>query len=79
MAAAGMVAWGCSALVIFGIASYVVFEGLKRWRVGLRLSALDESLLYDDGVTVEVITDAPPGSSVIGGAVAEFVEDRSGG
>lgn len=79
MAAAGMVAWGCSALIIFGIGSYVVFEGLKRWRVGLRLSALDESLLYDDGVTVEVITDAPPGSSVIGGAVAEFVEDRSGG
>lgn len=79
MAAAGMVAWGCSALIIFGIGSYVVFEGLKRWRVGLRLSALDESLLYDDGVTVEVITDAPPGSSVIGGAVAEFVEDHSGG
>jgi hypothetical protein len=76
MAAAGMVAWGCSALVIFGLASYVVFEGLKRWRVGLRLSSLDESLLYDDGVSVEVITDAPPGSTLVGGTVAEFVGDR---
>jgi len=74
MAAAGMVAWGCSAMVLFGVASYVVFEGLKRWRVGLRLSALDESLLSDDGVSVEVITDAPTGSSMVGGMVAEFVE-----
>jgi hypothetical protein len=76
MAAANMVAWGCSAVVLFGVASYVVFEGLKRWRVGLRLSALDESLLYDDGVSVEVITDAPTGSSIVGGVVAEFVEDH---
>jgi hypothetical protein len=76
MAAADMVAWCCSAVVLFGVASYVVFEGLKRWRVGLRLSALDESLLYDDGVSVEVITDAPTGSSIVSGVVAEFVEDH---
>ncbi len=76
MAAAGMVEWGCSALVVFGVASYVVFEGLKRWRVGLRLSGLNESLLYDDGVSVEIITDAPTGSSMVGGVVAEFVEDN---
>ncbi len=78
MAAAGMVAWGCSVVVLFGVASYVVFEGLKRWRVGLRLSALDESLLYDDGVSVEVITDAPAGSGMVSGVVAEFVEDNRG-
>ena len=54
----------------------MVFEGLKRWRVGLRLSALDESLLYDDGVSVEVITDAPAGSGMVSGVVAEFVEDN---
>jgi len=69
-----MVAWLCSALVIFGIASYVFFELLKRWRVGLRLSALDESLLHDDGVSVEVITDTPVGSSMVGGVVAEYVD-----
>ena len=70
-----MVAWGCAAVVILGLAAYVFFEVLKRWRVGLRLSALDESLLYDDGVSVEVITDTPPGSSTVGGVVAEFVEE----
>ena len=76
MAIAGdVVAWGCSVLVILGLAWYVFYEVLKRWRVGLRLSALDESLLYDDGVSVEVITDTPNGSSIVGGAVAEFVED----
>jgi len=69
-----LVAWLCSALVIFGIASYVFFELLKRWRVGLRLSALDESLLHDDGVSVEVITDTPVGSSMVGGVVAEYVD-----
>ena len=74
--AGDVVAWGCSALVILGVASYVFYEVLKRWRVGLRLSALDESLLYDDGVSVEVITDIPMGSSLVGGVVAEFVEDQ---
>ena len=59
-----------------GVGSYIVFEILKRWRVGLRLSALDESLLHDEVVTVEVVTDAPQGSSFVAGAVAEFVEDR---
>ena len=73
-AAGGLVAWLCSGLVIFGIASYVFFELLKRWRVGLRLSALDESLLHDDGVSVEVITDTPVGSSMVGGVVAEYVD-----
>ena len=68
--------WGCNTIVILGVASYIVFEILKRWRVGLRLSALDESLLHDEVVTVEVVTDAPQGSSFVAGAVAEFVEDR---
>ena len=69
-------AWGCNTIVILGVGSYIVFEILKRWRVGLRLSALDESLLYDEVVTVEMVTDAPQGSSFVAGAVAEFVEDR---
>ena len=69
-------AWGCNTIVILGVGSYIVFEILKRWRVGLRLSALDESLLHDEVVTVEMVTDAPQGSSFVAGAVAEFVEDR---
>tara|TARA_B100001741_G_scaffold934_1_gene786 strand:+ start:227 stop:466 length:240 start_codon:yes stop_codon:yes gene_type:complete len=69
-------AWGCNTIVILGVGSYIVFEIVKRWRVGLRLSALDESLLNDEVVTVEMVTDAPQGSSFVAGAVAEFVEDR---
>ena len=73
---ASIAAWGCNTIVILGVGSYIVFEILKRWRVGLRLSALDESLLHDEVVTVEVVADAPQGSSFVAGAVAEFVEDR---
>tara|TARA_B100001029_G_scaffold144502_1_gene124535 strand:+ start:507 stop:746 length:240 start_codon:yes stop_codon:yes gene_type:complete len=73
---ASIAAWGCNTIVILGVGSYIVFEILKRWRVGLRLSALDESLLQDEVVTVEMVTDAPQGSSFVAGAVAEFVEDR---
>ena len=73
---ASIAAWGCNTIVILGVGSYIVFEILKRWRVGLRLSALDEILLNDEVVTVEVVTDAPQGSSFVAGAVAEFVEDR---
>ena len=73
---ASIAAWGCNTIVILGVGSYIVFEILKRWRVGLRLSALDESLLNDEVATVEVVTDAPQGSSFVAGAVAEFVEDR---
>ena len=73
---ASIAAWGCNTIVILGVGSYIAFEILKRWRVGLRLSALDESLLNDEVVTVEIVTDAPQGSSFVAGAVAEFVEDR---
>ena len=38
---ATIAAWGCNTIVILGVGSYIVFEILKRWRVGLRLSALD--------------------------------------
>ena len=69
-------AWGCNTIVILGVGSYIVFEILKWWSVGLRLSALDESLLNEEVVTVEMVTDAPQGSSFVAGAVAEFVEDR---
>lgn len=70
-----MAAWACSIFVLITITTYVIFEGLKRWRVGLRLAALDESLLNDDGVNVEEIMDVPVGSNIVAGLVAEFVED----
>ena len=73
---ASVAAWGCNTIVILGVVSYIVFEILKRWRVGLRLSDLDESLLRDEVVTVEMVTDAPKGTSFVAGAVAEFVDDR---
>ena len=73
---ASVAAWVCNTIVILGVVSYIVFEILKRWRVGLRLSALDESLLRDEVVTVEMVTDAPQGTSFVAGAVAEFVDDR---
>ena len=73
---ASIAAWGCNTIVILGVGTYIFFEILKRWRVGLRLSALDESLLHDEVVTVEIVTDAPQGSSFVAGEVAEFVEDR---
>ena len=75
MATQEVVSWGCSALIMLGIGYYVVLEILKRWRVGLSLAALDESLLEDDGVMVEEILEAPLGSVVVGGAVAEFLGD----
>ena len=73
---ASIAAWGCNTIVILGVGSYLVFELLFRVWVGLRLYAWDESLLHDEVVTVEVVTDAPQGSSFVAGAVAEFVEDR---
>ena len=73
---ASVAAWVCNTIVILGVVSYIVFEILKRWRVGLRLSALDESLLRDEVVTVEMVTDAPLGTRFVAGAVAEFVDDR---
>ncbi|MAH98988.1 MAG: hypothetical protein CMA12_06560 [Euryarchaeota archaeon] len=75
MATQDLVAWICSALVILAICAFVFFELLKRWRVGLRLTELDETLLSDDGVSVEEITDAPKGSMVTSGNVAELIEE----
>ena len=66
--------WSLTALVIFSIVGYVFWDLLKRWRIGLRLAAMDESLLFDDGVSIDEITDAPPGSSIVTGRVAEFLE-----
>ncbi|MBI87587.1 MAG: hypothetical protein CMB67_00950 [Euryarchaeota archaeon] len=78
MVGSDLVVWSLTGLVILAIFGYVFWDLLKRWRIGLRLAALDESLLLDDGVAVEEITDAPPGSVVVHGRVAEFLENGPG-
>jgi hypothetical protein len=69
MVAQSLVTWVCSAVILVVLLAMVVFEVLKRWRVGLRLASLDEGLLEDDGVSIDTITDAPKGSQVIAGQV----------
>jgi hypothetical protein len=79
MVAQSLVAWACSAVILVILAGMVVFEVLKRWRVGLRLASLDESLLEDAGVSIDTVTDAPPGSQVIVGQVpAALITDDQG-
>ncbi len=76
MASQDLVSWTCSAIVLTALLAYITFEVVKRWRVGLRIAGLDEGLLQDDGVSVEVITDAPKGSIVVPGmAVVPLDED----
>ena len=40
-------------------------EVIKRWRIGLRITVADESLLTDNSVSVKMITDAPEGSVIV--------------
>jgi len=73
-----IVAWICSTIVFILIIYILIYEMIKRWQVELRLSALDESLLDDDYVLVEEITDAPSGSKIITEVPAYLiVEDES--
>ena len=56
-------------LVIAGTVVFICFilfrEVVKRWRLGLRMAAGDESLLNDGSVSMKTITDAPPGSVIV--------------
>ncbi len=73
-----IVAWICSTIVFILIIYILIYEMIKRWQVELRLSALDESLLDDDYVLIEEITDAPSGSKIITEVPAYLiVEDES--
>ena len=40
-------------------------EVIKRWRIGLRITAADESLLTDNSVSGKMITAAPEGSVIV--------------
>ena len=50
-------------------------EVIKRWRIGLRISAGDESLLTDSSVSMKTITDAPQGSVIVPHVPAQIIDD----
>jgi hypothetical protein len=56
-------------LIIAGTVLLICFilfrQVVKRWRLGLRMAAGDESLLSDGSVSIKTITDAPPGSVIV--------------
>ena len=49
-------------------------EVIKRWRIRLRVTAGDESLLTDKSVSVKTITDAPEGSVIVSHVPAKIIE-----
>ena len=50
-------------------------EVIKRWRIGLRMSAGDESLLTDSSVSMKTITDAPEGSLIVSHVPAKIIDE----
>ena len=50
-------------------------EVIKRWRIGLRMSAGDESLLTDSSVSMKTITDAPEGSVIVSHVPAKIIDE----
>ena len=57
------------------IGFFFLREVIKRWRIGLRMSAGDESLLTDSSVSVKTITDAPEGSEIVSHVPAKIIDD----
>ena len=56
---------------------FIIFRVIvKRWRLGLRMAAGDESLLSDGSVSMKTITDAPPGSVIVPHTPATRIEDN---
>ena len=51
-------------LTLLFVGFFLLREVIKRWRIGLRISAGDESLLTDSSVSIKTITDAPQGSVI---------------
>ena len=71
-----LIAWLCSAIVIIFIIYIVIYEIYKRWFLEIRLASLDETLLNDDSVIIEEITDAPLGSTIISQVPAYIIDDE---
>jgi len=71
-----LIAWLCSAIVIIFIIYIIIYEIYKRWFLEIRLASLRETLLNDDSVIIEEITDAPLGSKIISQVPAYIIDDE---
>ncbi|MDP6886395.1 MAG: hypothetical protein QGI58_05915 [Candidatus Thalassarchaeaceae archaeon] len=64
------------AVTVLLICLILIREIVKRWRLGLRMAAGDESLLDDGSVSMKTITDAPEGSVIVPHTPATRIEDN---
>ena len=62
-------------LTLLFVGFFLLREFIKRWRIGLRISAGDESLLTDSSVSMKTITDAPQGSVIVPHVPAQIIDD----
>ena len=69
------IGWICSFIVISLLIITVIYEIIKRWRLSLRLVALDESLLNDNSIIMEELIDAPEGSKIVQKIPAYLISD----
>ena len=69
------IGWICSFIVISLLIITVIYEIIKRWRLSLRLVALDESLLNDSSIIMEELIDAPEGSKIVQKIPAYLISD----
>ncbi|RJU82796.1 MAG: hypothetical protein DWB93_04070 [Candidatus Poseidoniales archaeon] len=69
------IGWICSFIVISLLIITVIYEIIKRWRLSLRLVALDESLLDDNSIILEELIDAPEGSKIVQKIPAYLISD----
>lgn len=69
------IGWICSFIVISLLIITVIYEVVKRWRLSLRLVALDESLLNDNSIIMEELIDAPEGSKIVQKIPAYLISD----
>ena len=69
------IGWICSFIVISLLIITVIYEIIKRWRLSLRLVALDESLLDDNSIILEELIDAPEGSKIVQNIPAYLISD----
>ena len=64
------------AVTVLLICLILIREIVKRWRLGLRMAAGDESLLDDGAVSMKTITDAPSGSVIVPHTPATPLDDN---
>ena len=62
-------------VTILFVGFFFLREVIKRWRIGLRMSAGDESLLTESSVSMKTITDAPEGSVIVSHVPAKIIDD----